>query len=62
MKKKTIKLSLEKLEYGECKRKKRFRDMKEATRISSLIRNTSGQKLRIYECDFCKGFHLTSWL
>ena len=39
-----------------CKKKKRFRDLAEAKAARSRIPTT----MRIYKCNFCKGYHLTS--
>lgn len=43
-----------------CEGKRRYRDRDEATRVRHLRTKAAGTPLRIYDCDFCKGFHLTS--
>lgn len=41
-----------------CKKKRRFRDRTEAKEASKRI----PVPMRIYECNYCKGWHLTSRL
>lgn len=43
-----------------CSRKKRFKDLQQVKRtVGNILRNT-GDKLRYYKCDKCKGYHLSS--
>lgn len=42
-----------------CSTKKRFRSHEEAKQSKSTIRNNRDVKLRVYECELCKGYHLT---
>lgn len=42
-----------------CSSKRRFKDRVGAKKSVRKIRNYDGTRMRIYECDFCKGYHLT---
>lgn len=46
-------------ELSQCKKKRRYHDAKEAKRVRSLRRGLIDHDLRVYDCPFCKGFHLT---
>lgn len=42
-----------------CSDKKRFRDLQEAKGSMIVLRRQEGVRMRIYECEYCKGFHLS---
>lgn len=46
--------------YKTCKRKNRYSSEYEARRVARLRSSTSGKNLRVYECPYCHGFHMTS--
>lgn len=46
--------------YKTCKRKNRYASEYEARRIARLRTATSGTPLRVYECPYCHGYHMTS--
>ena len=46
--------------YRMCLRKKRYPDEYEARRIAKIRTQDCQKPLRVYECPFCKGYHLTS--
>ena len=46
--------------YDKCDGKVRYRDDTEAKRAASLVnQHNPGVFMRYYECQVCKGFHLT---
>lgn len=44
----------------QCTGKRRLRDREEANRVRKSCENVRGERLRVYDCPFCQGFHLTS--
>lgn len=46
--------------WNMCEGKRRYRDRDEAARVRQYRTAAAGTPLRIYDCDFCSGFHLTS--
>lgn len=44
---------------SQCTGKTRYRDHAEATRIRQRREREAGHGLRVYDCPFCQGFHLT---
>lgn len=46
--------------YRMCKRKRRYSDEYEAQRTGKSRSMKIGVILRVYECPFCGGYHLTS--
>lgn len=47
------------VESRMCSRKTRFKDRMSAKRSVKTIRDGDGTRMRIYECDYCSGYHLT---
>lgn len=45
-----------------CSTKTRYRDHTQAIRSSHNYNRARDAQLRAYECDFCKGWHLTKQL
>ena len=43
----------------DCKVKRRFRSIQEAKHAIRRIWHGKGNELYFYECELCKGFHLT---
>lgn len=43
-----------------CLRKKRYPTQKIAEQIARRVEQERGTRLRVYECNTCFGFHLTS--
>ena len=46
--------------WGQCKRKKRYRDEHTANYYRKKFEQARGQKLDYYWCPYCNGYHLTS--
>lgn len=44
---------------SQCDGKRRYRDHDEAVRLRQRRETEAGHALRIYDCPFCNGFHLT---
>ena len=44
----------------ECARKKRYATQGEARATADHQARTSGRELRVYECTWCRGWHLSS--
>lgn len=42
-----------------CSSKTRYKTRNRAKKVKSNIRNWDGTIMRIYECDYCSGFHLS---
>lgn len=47
-------------EFGECARKKKFESKRIAQKSADETMNEYGGFLRVYKCNFCKKYHLTS--
>jgi len=48
--------------HRSCTGKIRYRDRSEAIVALQKAKRRRGTPLRIYECDLCRGFHLSSTL
>lgn len=44
--------------WSDCGKKNRYRDQSEARLIANKLETKRGDKLRVYECPHCRGFHL----
>lgn len=45
--------------WSDCGKKARYRDQSEARVIANRLETKRGDKLRVYECPHCHGFHLS---
>lgn len=46
--------------YKQCLKKKRYSTFRLAKKVAKISLDKRGAELRIYKCDICNGFHLTS--
>jgi hypothetical protein len=44
----------------ECERKKRYASQEEARETADHQARTTGRELNVYECSWCRGWHLSS--
>ena len=49
-----------KIEWRQCKRKNRYRDMHAVNQYKKMCERSRGKKRDFYWCDICNGYHLTS--
>ena len=46
--------------HSECERKKRYPSEAEARATAAHQARTTGRELNVYECVWCRGWHLSS--
>jgi hypothetical protein len=46
--------------HSECGKKKRYESEAEARAIANHQARTTGRELNVYECVWCRGWHLSS--
>ena len=46
-------------EYSQCGKKIRYRTHADAVKAMQACERARGQKLRVYSCQYCGGFHLS---
>ena len=45
--------------FSECSRKKRYSTKHFANEVAQKVQKRRGDRVRVYECPSCQGFHLT---
>lgn len=51
---------MDRSEYSQCGKKIRYKTHADAVAAKQACEKARGKKLRIYRCEICSGFHLTS--
>lgn len=55
-----IERRFEEIRRNECKRKRRYASREEARATADHQARTTGRELSVYECSWCRGWHLSS--
>ena len=55
-----IERRFEDIRRRECSRKKRYASAEEARSTADHQARTTGRELNVYECPWCRGWHLSS--